>query len=463
MTHTGDAPPAQGRKGLPITTKLGFGVGDFAFNIVFQGTGLFLMYVYTDVFGLSPTIAGLLYAIALVWDAVADPIIGVLADRTRSRWGRYRPWLAVAALPMALSYALAFWNPGFTGLGLVAWVAFTHCFLRTAFAAANIPFSSLQARLSTDAKERTGLAGIRMMGAGIGGLSVALLTPALVAQFSGGGDEARGYFLAAIVAGIITLVLILYVVLVMREPADAEPAEAEPLLGDIGAFFQQLVRNAPLAQMFVALTLTSIAMTMFTKNILYYFKYVLQAPPGAERLALVLVPVCLIFVVPVWVLVANLTSKKTAWMIGSTIASIGFLALYFYPVRDPATTYLLTAVIAVGLSSMAVLAWSMLPDTVEWGEARLGVRHEAKTFGFAAFAQKASLGVSAFLLGLLLDAVSFTPNQHQSPEAQHGIIAIMSIVPLISVLGTMLVLAKYPIDAKCHDELKRAIAARRPA
>lgn len=463
MTQLVDTQPTHKRKGLPIATKLGFGVGDYAFNIVFQGTGLFLMYVYTDVFGLSPTVAGLLYAIAMIWDAVVDPVIGVLADRTRTRWGRYRPWLALAALPMALSYGLAFWNPGLTGLGLIAWVAFAHCFLRTAFAAANIPFSSLQARLTTDSKERTGLAGIRMVGAGIGGLSVALLTPALVAKFGGGGDEARGYFLAAIAAGAITLGLILYVALVMREPADLEPAQHEPMWSDVGLFFQQLVTNGPLARMFVALTLTSIALTMFTKNILYYFKYVLDAPTGAERLALVLVPVCLIFVVPIWVLVANITSKKTAWMIGSSIASVGFLALYFYPVRDPPTTYLLTAVIAVGLSAMAVLAWSMLPDTVEWGEAKLGVRHEAKTFGFAAFAQKASLGVSAFLLGLLLDAVSFTPNQHQSAEAQHGIVAIMSLVPLLSVVGTMLVLAKYPINARRHAELLVEIEARRLA
>lgn len=460
MSEAGNGTSAPAPKRLSFATRLGFGAGDFGFNIVFQGTGLFLMYVYTDVFGLSPTVAGALYAVALVWDAIIDPFVGVLADRTRTRWGRYRPWIALGAIPMGASYALAFWNPGLAGPALVAWVAFTHCFLRTAFAVANIPFSSLQARLSADAKERTALAGFRMMGAGFGGLSIALLTPALVAGF-GNGDEARGYFYAAIAAGALTIGVLLYVVLVMREPDDLEPAQHEPIWSDIGAFFQQLVKNIPLAQMFAVLILVSVALTMFNKNILYYFKYVLEAPPGAERIALILVPVGMIFLVPVWVVIANLTSKRTAWMMGATIASIGFAALYFYPVREPGITYLLVATIAIGMSCMAVLAWSMLPDTVEWGEAKFGVRHEAKVFGFAAFAQKASLGISALLLGLMLDAVSFIPNQHQSPQTQQGIIAIMALVPLASVVITMIVLARYPIDARRHAELNKEIAARR--
>jgi GPH family glycoside/pentoside/hexuronide:cation symporter len=444
---------------LPKSSKLGFAIGDLGFNIIWQGTGLFLMYVYTDVFGISPTVAGAVYMAALVWDAVFDPVVGVLADRTRTRWGKYRPWIAIAAAPMALSYGLAFWNPGFSGVALVTWVAFTHCFLRTAFAMANIPFSSLQARLSGDSKERTTLAGMRMIGAGIGGLSVALLTPAIVHRY--GADEGQGYLLAAICGGVLTFAAMLYVIFAMREPDVVESQQHEAVWGDIGAFFTQLVRNVPLAQIFTVLIVVSMAMTMFSKNILYYFKYVLGAKPGAESIALVMIPVALIFFAPVWVLLANRSSKRNAWMIASTLAASGYLSLYFIPVREVGITYACTALVALGVSGFGVLAWSMLPDTVEWGEAKLGVRHEAKVFGFSAFAQKSALGINALILGVVLDVIGYVPNQAQTPAALNGIISLMTLVPLAGVIISVIVLWRYPIDAKRHTELQLEIAQRR--
>jgi GPH family glycoside/pentoside/hexuronide:cation symporter len=444
---------------LPLSSRLGFAIGDIGFNIVWQGTSLFLMYVYTDVFGISPTVAGAVYMAALVWDAIFDPIVGVIADRTRTRWGRFRPWIAIGAIPMALSYALAFWNPGFNGVALIAWVAFTHGFLRTAFAMANIPFSSLQARLSGDSKERTELAGMRMIGAGIGGLSVALITPALVHRMS--SDEGQGYLLAAISGGVLTFAAMLYVVFVMREPEESRAVSDEPLWGDVGAFFMQLVRNVPLAQIFAVLIVVSMAMTMFSKNILYYFKYVLHAPPGSESIALVMTPVALIFFAPVWVMLANRLSKRNTWMIASALASTGYLSLYLIPVREVGVTYACVAFVALGVSGFGVLAWSMLPDTVEWGEVKLGVRHEAKVFGFSAFAQKSALGINALILGVTLDAIGYVPNQPQTPEALHGITSLMTLVPLAGVIISVLVLWTYPIDAKRHAELQAELAERR--
>jgi glycoside/pentoside/hexuronide:cation symporter, GPH family len=444
---------------LPMSAKIGFGLGDYGFNLVWSGTGLFLMYVYTDVFGVSPTIAGAVYALALVWDAVTDPVMGVIADRTRTKWGRYRPWIALGALPLGASYALAYWNPGFTGVALIAWIAFTHCFLRTAYTVASIPFSSLQARLSNDANERTTLAGFRMIGAASGGLTVALLTPLFVHSIAP-GDEARGYLLAAIAAGILCVLILGYVVMVMREPAETGPAPTpEPMWRDVGAFFEQLVKNGPLAQVFLVIMTVSIAVTMFGKNVLYYFKYVLEAPQLAT-FALIATPVMMLFLVPVWALLAQKTSKRIAWMIGATISVIGFAAFYFNPSKDPAIVFAIIAVIAVGGSSFGVLFWSMLPDTVEWGEAKLGVRHEAKVFGFASFAQKAALGINALLLGLMLDGVGYVANTEQTPQAIQGIVAMMALIPLAGVIVSMLILWTYPIDAKRHAELRAEIAAR---
>jgi GPH family glycoside/pentoside/hexuronide:cation symporter len=445
---------------LPLTAKVGFGLGDYGFNLVWSGTGLFLMYVYTDVFGVSPIVAGSVYALALLWDAVTDPIMGVVADRTRTRWGRYRPWLALGAVPLAISYALAFWNPGFTGLALVVWIAFTHCLLRTCYTVAGVPFSALQARLTNDANERTTLAGFRMVGAACGALTVALVTP-LIVGIVGKGDEARGYLMAAMAAGILAILIFAYVVAVMREPPETETsADRAPLGSDLGAFFSQFRNNLPLVQVFTIIIAVGVAVTMFSKNILYYFKYVLERPDAAT-LALVMPALVMLIMVPIWVLVAKALSKRTAWMIGSAIAATGFLAFYLNPVREVPIVMAIIFFIALGTSGFGVLFWSMLPDTVEWGEAHGGVRHEAKVFGFAAFAQKAALGINALALGLLLDGVGYVANQDQTPQALAGITTIMSLVPFVGILVSVAVLWSYPIDARRHEELRATIAAQR--
>lgn len=444
---------------LPLATKVGFGVGDYGFNLVWSGTGLFLMYVYTDVFGISPTLAGAIYALALVWDAVTDPVMGVIADRTRTRWGRYRPWVALGALPLAASYVLAYWNPGFTGVALLIWVAFTHCLLRTAYTVASIPFSSLQARLTGDANERAELAGSRMMGAASGALTVALSTP-LVVQTLGQGDEARGYVLAAMALAGLAVVIFAYVVTVMREPEETgEQAQAEPFMEGLGDFLAQAVRNGPLMRIFTVIVAVGVALTMFSKNVLYYFKYVLEAPQ-LTTFALVAPAVGMIVMTPIWVWLAGRTSKRAAWMMGAAIAAAGYLAFFFNPVREAGLTLAIIAVITLGASSFPVLFWSMLPDTVEWGEARTGERHEAKVFGFASFAQKAALGLNALLLGLSLDAIGYVANQEQTPETLSGIIALMSLVPLAGVIVSVLALWDYPIDARRHAQLRAQIAAR---
>jgi len=461
MTQDGPSSPTPSAR-LPFLTKFGFGAGDFAFNLVWSGTGLFLMYVYTDVFGVSPTLAGIVYALALAWDGVTDPVMGVIADRTRTRWGRYRPWIAMGAIPLAISYVIAFWNPGFTGLALVIWIAFTHCLLRTAYTIASIPFSSLQARLSADANERSQLAGFRMMGAASGVLTVALFTP-LIVKAMGQGHEGRGYVLAAMAAGILAVLIFAFVVSVMQEPEESEDAPApEPLWADVGTFFAQFTQNGPLVRVFLVIIAVSIAVTLFSKNVLYYFKYVLEAPEAAT-LALVTPAFAMLVLVPVWVVVASKTSKRTAWMWGSAISALGYVAFYANPFQDVGVVMAIIVVISVGGSSFGVLFWSMLPDTVEWGEAHHGVRHEAKVFGFASFAQKAALGVNALLLGLMLDGVGYQANQAQSAHTLEGITAIMSLIPLLGVIASMALLWTYPIDAKRHAELRQQIAARAAA
>jgi GPH family glycoside/pentoside/hexuronide:cation symporter len=444
----------------PLKTRVAFAAGDFANNLFWTGTSLFLLYFYTDVMGLSPVAAGMVYFIAMAWDAVSDPLMGVAADRTRTRWGRFRPYLLFGAAPLAFSYPLAFWNPGFEGAALFGWALFTHCALRTAYTVVSIPYTALQSALTSDAKARAGLAGWRMLGAASGGLAVAFITPAIVAMV-GADDEARGFLIAASVVGCVAIAVYWCCFAAMREPAhESAPPARFSLICELGAFVFMMRTNGPLMRIFVLVIVSSIAGTMFSKNILYFFKYNLDAPDYG-RFAVLVPALMLFFAVPLWVFAAQKTSKRQVALLCATLSGLGYVAFFLNPSLDPRVSLCIMVFMGFAAAGNFVMFWAMIPDTVEYGEARTGVRHEAKVFGFASFAQKAALGVNALLLGALLDATGFVANETQAPETLDAIKAIMTLLPLASSAAAVALLWGYPIDAKYHAALLRQIEARK--
>lgn len=260
--------PVPPRTSVPLGTRIGFGVGDFGFLVVWQGTTLFLMYFYTDVMGIDPVLAGTIYLAAMVWDAVTDPVVAAMAERTRTRWGRYRPWIALGAVPFGVSFALAFSTPGSLPVEPWIWALGTHLLLRTAYTIVSTPFNAMQARLTSDANERTVLAGFRMVGAATGGLAIVVLMPLVVQIFSEQG-EAYGYFVAASLAGALAVAGLLYCAAAMREPgAGEEAAPEQSLLADIAAIPGLFRSNGPLVRVFGVIVIGSICLGMFGKNVL---------------------------------------------------------------------------------------------------------------------------------------------------------------------------------------------------
>lgn len=444
---------------VPWPARLGFGVGDLSFNLVWQGTSLFLMYFYTDVLGIAPAVAGAIYLAAMVWDAVTDPLIATLADRTRTKMGKYRPWLLYGAAPFAASYPLAFSGPGNLPVDPVVWALITHISLRTAYTVVSMPFNSLQARLTDDAQERAVLAGFRMIGAASGGLIVVFVTPVLVTQF-GEGREADAYFTAACIAGVVAFGALIYCFASMREPDAGTPADTPALWEDIKSIGPAFLKNPPLIRVFAIIVIASICLGMFGKNMLYHFKYHLDAPDLAV-FGLVLPAILLIVGVPFWVRFAGKTSKRTALSAGVWITLAGYLAFFVNPTTDVALTLGAIALTGFGGSAMAVMFWAMLPDTVEYGEAMTGIRAEAKTFGFATFAQKAAVGVNAMLLGALLGWAGFEPNVDQSETTLLAMKAIMALIPALGAVAILVLLRGYDLDRARHQELLQMIAERK--
>ncbi len=445
--------------------RFGWAIGDTGINFYWQGISIFAYFFYTDVMGIPPFWAGVAFAVASMWDAVAGPIMGAIADRTRTRFGRFRPWILLGSIPCAVAFALMYWTPPLEGAWLIAYAIATHMLARTGMDLVGIPFGALSARMSRDSTERGTLAMLRVVFAATGALIVAFTVPKLVQLF---GDPQRAYFVAACLLGAGATVLLLIAFFSTREPPsddEDEPAARVGLfvaiLRDLGDFWTTLRHNMPLRLLFSALVVGGVA-GMYGKMLLYWITYDLKDPAAMSWIlplpALIALPCA-----PIWNWVAQKTSKRTGYWIGQGLGALVMLAFYLL---NPHDTELLATIIvlsAVAGSASPIMFWGMLPDTVEYNELKRGVRSEAKIFGFAALAQKAAIAINAVILGHLLSEIGFVANQPQSEATLDAMRAIMCLVPLTGGILASLVIWKYPINAQYHAQLRAEIAARKTA
>jgi GPH family glycoside/pentoside/hexuronide:cation symporter len=456
----GPPAPAARSGALSARARYGFAIGDFGFNLYWQGLGLFLIYFQTDVLGIPAAWAGACYLIASVWDGMTDPVMGVIADRMRTRWGKYRPFLLFGSVPLAIAFALAFSAPRLSLPWLIVYSLLSQMVVRALYTALAIPYSSLSAAITRDSAERTALIGLRMQCAFLGGVAVAYLMPALANRL-GGTATRSGYALAALVIGALATAAFLLCFVSVREPRQRDRlATAMPsLVPDARAFLGVVRGSGPLLRLLLGKFLINFTLTMHTRNMVYFFKYVLGAV-DAVRYAVPLLTAASVISVPLWVWIIRRSSKRSAWVLGS-LATAAFTLCLQLPVQIPLPLAVaLLSAVAASSTAYAVCFWAMLPDTVEYNEWRCGRRDEAKVFGVASFTQKIAMGLSAVTAGLYLDASGFIANQAQSPASLGAIRSTMALIPAAGAVLSMLVMRGYRLDDAVHGRIVRELEAR---
>jgi GPH family glycoside/pentoside/hexuronide:cation symporter len=446
--------PGEPRK-LSLGRKLGFAVGDYACNLYWQSISLFLLFFYTEAVGLSAATAGLIYMIASIWDGMIDPVMGAIADRTRSRWGRYRPYLLLGALPLALSFGLLYWKPDLKGLQLVAWMLGAHMVFRTCYTALTIPYTSLSARITSSSDERSTIAGFRMIFATLGGVTVAAATQPMVAAF-GGGDGARGFFLAAGVFALMATAIFPLVFLATREPERSAQAEPVPRPAD---YWHAIRHNHAFWAVMAGIVAAIVCSTVLGKSVLYYFKYYLS-DEASSRTALALSAVSGLLIIPAWVLVTRYIGKRSAWFAATTWGLVGLALFASIDVHSAALMTAFLIYMMVCSLGLALTFWSMLPDTVEYGEWRSGRRVESFIFGLGQFFLKVALGLGAGVFGLALDLIGYVPNTVQTPATLKGMKAIMVVFPTAGLLLGAIAMLFYPLKRGVHESIVEQLAGR---
>ncbi len=440
---------------LTNRVRAGYGIGDYAICLYWSGIGLYLLYFYTDVVGISPILAGWIYALGIGWDAITDPFMGYLAERTKTKMGSYRPFIYYGSIPLALSFVLLFWVPPFEGTVLFLFLILVNLIHRSCFTIVSVPYSSLTARITNDSNERTKLTTARMISASFGTLSMSALAFPLIAYF-GGADEAFGFLWLAIISGLIAIALLSVTVYSVREKVDEIVTSNLP---NFVSITKTVATNYPFWIVFGCILILGSTGVMFNKNLIYFVKYglelheyqglILGVSSGASFLSL-----------PFWAYLALNIGKRETWLISMTIAFIGLLLFFYYPIASLNELLILLALIGVGNGAGGVLFWSMLPDTVEYGEWKSGIRTESSLYGFMTFAQKSSIAVAALILGFLLSGIGFEPNQIQSEETISGMKFMMSWIPICGIIISLVLMYFYPISTKFHGELLQRIKER---
>lgn len=440
-------------KAISNKIRAAYGIGDYAICLYWSGVGLYLLYFYTDVVGISPLYAGWIYAIGITWDAITDPFMGFIAERTRSKWGSYRPFIIFGSVPLALSFVMLFWVPPFEGTFLFLFLLLVNIFHRSCFTIVSVPYSSLTARITDDSDERTKLTTARMLAASFGTFSISAAGFPIV-LFFGSGNESTGFLFLGLISGSIAILILAITVYFVKERT------FDPV-NQINANFKLVAKsvsqNYPFWIVFSSILILGSTALMFNNNLIYFVKYSLDLH-AYQGLILGTSGGFTLLAIPFWALLALRLGKRNSWLIAMVWLLIGFLAFYFYPTQSLSELLIILAFLGFGNGATGVLFWSMLPDTIEYGEWKTGIRTESSLYGFMTFAQKGAIGISALLLGIILTNIGFIPNETQSQETLDSLKMVMSWVPISGVILSLVMVIFYPINKSFHAKLLKDIA-----
>ena len=454
---------------LSVREKVGYSLGDTASNLFFQTFMLFLLYFYTDVVGLSAAAVGTLFLVTRVWDAVNDPIMGTVADRTNTRWGKFRPYLLWLAVPFGLIAILTFSSPDFSATGKLIYAYITYNLMMMVYTAVNVPYSALMAVITPNSLERTELSSYRFVAAFVGGLIVQAATLSLVKYF-GGENEAVGWQWT--MACISALAVVLFVATFLSTKERVAPPKNQK--SDFRRDIKDLFTNKPWLLIGAATVFQLIFIVMRNSSVLYYFKYYVQDQRldffgSSIDLSFETFSSSFLLTGSVVTILGAILAKWFAKKLDKRNTYAGFLVLsalscasfYILEPQNVLLIYLLNLVFSFALGPVSVLQWAMYTDTADYAEWKQGRRATGLLMAASLFALKLGLTLGGAIVGWLLAYYGFVANQQQTAETLGGIVLLMSLYPTIfGILGGAIMMV-YPLSNKMMSQIEEELAARR--
>ena len=486
---------------LSFREKAGYGFGDAAANFVFQTMLIFQLGFYTDVFGISAGAAGTLLLVGRFWDALFDPMMGVMADRTNTRWGKFRPWVLGSAVPFAVIFFLAFTTPDFGSGGKLIYAYITYILLMTVYSVNNLPYSALNGVMTADVNERTSLSSYRFFFAMAASFVVQGLTLPLVGKF-GQGNAAKGWSMTIGLFALLSIVFFVIAFLSARERVKPDPAQKSSPRQD----FADLLKNSPWISMFTLTLFLFITLALWGSATFYFFTYfvdksqlfgflqswglaatsaggavvetgwwhgvlssfgLIAASDGSNTTS---VGFSLFNMSGQLVMILGvLSSKWLAIRFGKRsvfLAGLFFTALFtalfiFLPADNIPAIFTLNLLKSLSYGPTIPLLWAMMADVADYAEWKTKRRATGVVFAGIVFALKAGLGLGGAICGWLLSVYDYVPNVVQSSHAILGIRLTASIFPAITFFIGVVALYFYSITKTLNIQIQDELNERR--
>lgn len=440
---------------LSFREKVAYGFGDLASVLYWQTFMLYFTYFYTDVFLIPASVAATMFLVTRVFDGINDPIMGMIADRTRTRWGKFRPYLLWLAIPLAVSGVLVFTTPNFGESGKIIWAYSTFILVMLLYTAINIPYTALMGVISPHSTDRTDVSSIKFMFAFAAGIIVsATLLP--MTKYLGGGNEQQGWQYSFIVYGLAAVCFFFITFKGTRERVTPPPTQRSSVKRDL----YELFTNKPWL-ILLATTITFVLFVAIRSSVTaHYFKYFIAEQSvtlpflgtktyGFEELVSAYNTIgqlssLLGVVVVLWI--SRMVGKKKTFIL-FFIISISSTGLNYLLAPDQlGILFILQITGSLTGGPLSVLMWAMYADTADYGEWKRGRRATGLVFSASTMSQKFGWAIAAFISLNLMATVGFSPNIAQSPESLNGLVMLFSIIPAAIGVVALLIYLTYPLN-----------------
>lgn len=454
------------KKKLSFLSKLCFGIGAFGKDAVYAIVGTYLMMYLTDYRGVAPAFVGTLFMVARIWDAFNDPFMGMIVDNTRTKWGKFRPWILIGTILNAGVLVALFANNGLEGRNYLVWCSIFYILWGMTYTIMDIPYWSLVPALTEDENERSQISAIPRIFASCAWLVVNSFGLAMVAKL-GNGNDVKGFSILAIIISIVFIFASLVTVLTCKEQVVTPKAEKTSFKGMVNVLF----KNDQVKVILGIALFFNIAYQLSNSFALYYFKYVAERTYAVEGNGVLY---------PVYAAVAGFAQmgsmavlpflsakigKKISFFMASFCPVFGFAALWilgFIIPKSVVAVGICSAIINIGIGFMLVFITVILSEVVDYGEYRLGTRNESILFSMQTFVVKFAGAFSGLLSGVGLTLIGYEANVKQTVMAENGMRIIMFLIPaILSALCFLIYIKGYKLTPEFYKEVRETIDAKR--
>lgn len=450
---------------LKTREYVGYALGDTASNFFFQTFNIFLTYYYIDVWGLSATVLLWMIPIVRLIGCFDDPIVGLIADRTKTRWGKFRPYLLWGAIPYGICGYLMFAGPDIGPTGKIAYAYITYALMLTSYSVINVPYSSLLGVISPSSRTRAVASSFRFVGAFSGALLISLFVRPLV-KYLGGGNEMHGFQWTMAIFAVASVIMFWITFATTKERVTPPREQKTNVREELGELFG----NWPWVMMLIASILSTTFVALRSGSTLFYFKYVVgdDGKPmfhGLDRTTIFLTTGSIGLVLGTACLgsIARRIDKKYCAAVLSVVTGFCFGSFFFLPKESFGIMLAVNAMAQFCAGPTSALTWALYGDVADYGEWKFARRSTGLIYSASLFAIKTGMVVGGFLLPLFLDQFGYVKNAAQTTTALLGITLAFSIIPGIIALLKAVALLIYPLNQKRVDEIERELAVRRAA